>query len=289
MSDTTVLRLTGISVRRDGRDLLRDVSWTVRPGETWVVLGPNGCGKTTLARIATLYEHPSSGTVEVLGERLGRTDVRALRRRTALVSAAMADQIRPDLDPVDVVVTALHGALEPWWHTYTAADRARARSELERQHVGHTAGRRFGSLSSGERQRVLLARSLVADPALVLLDEPAAGLDLGGREELVERLDALGREPTPTLVLVTHHVEEIPPSATHLLALRAGQVVAAGPIDTVLDAGLLRTTFGVEVGLTRHRGRWAVRPGDAGLEHPGDPEVSGIPDGTQDHDGGRRQ
>lgn len=261
MSSAPVLRLTGVGLRRDGRDLLDAVDWTVRPGESWVVLGPNGCGKTSLARIAALYEHPSRGTVDVLGERLGRTDVRSLRARVALVSAAMADQVRGDLDPLDVVVTARHGALEPWWHTYTDEDRARARDCLDAQHVGHTVGRRFASLSSGERQRVLLARALIGEPSLVILDEPAAGLDLGGREELVERMAATtARADAPALVLVTHHVEEIPPTAEHLLAIRSGRVVASGPIDTTLDADLLERLFDVRVRLQHRSGRWAIGP-----------------------------
>ncbi len=256
-----VLELRSVGLTRDGRDILDGVEWTVRRGECWVVLGANGSGKTSLARIASLYQHPSRGTVDVLGERLGRTDVRRLRTHIALVSAAMSDQVRGDLDPLDVVVTARHGALEPWWHTYTDEDRDRARVLLEDQHVGHTIGRRFASLSSGERQRVLLARALVGDPALVLLDEPAAGLDLGGREELVARMEATCRRPdAPALVLVTHHVEEIPSTATHLLALRGGHVLAAGPLPDTLDATLLGRAFDVRVDLEHRLGRWRVGP-----------------------------
>lgn len=259
MSADTVLSLEGVGLTRDGRELLDDVDWEVRRGDCWVVLGANGSGKTSLARIAALYEHPSRGEVRVLGETLGRTDVRALRRRVALVSAAMADLVRGDLTALEVVVSAKHAALEPWWHTYDDADRDRARSLLADQHVGGTADRRFGSLSSGERQRVLLARALMAAPDLVLLDEPAAGLDLGGREELVQRMDALvQRDGSPPLVLVTHHVEEIPSAATHVLALRAGRVVAQGPIDHTLDAELIETVFGVQVTLDHRHGRWRI-------------------------------
>lgn len=258
--DEAVLRLEGVGLTRDGRDLLDGVDWVLHPREFWVVLGPNGCGKTSLSRIATLHEHPSRGRVELLGETLGRTDVRQLRRRVSLVSSAMADLVRPALAPVDVVKSARFAALEPWWHTYTPEDEARARALLDDQGVGRLADRTFGSLSSGERQRVLLARSLMNDPALVVLDEPSAGLDLRGREELVDRLDALAAAPdAPTVVLVTHHVEEIPAAATHLLALNGGCNVASGPLRPTLDAALLGRTFGVEVELHEHDGRWSAR------------------------------
>jgi iron complex transport system ATP-binding protein len=255
------LELRDVALVRDGRHLLDAVGWTVRPDQRWVVLGANGSGKTSLVRIASLYEHPSRGELEVLGERLGTTDVRRLRRRVALVSAALADMVRPQLSGTEVVMCAKHAALEPWWHRYDEADRERAVALLERQGVGAVTERPFGTLSSGERQRVLLARALMADPALVLLDEPAAGLDLGGREQLVDRLDRLGADPDAApMVLVTHHVEEIPPSFTHLLALRAGRVVAQGPIGQVLDEELLERCFGVRVALNRHDdGRWSAR------------------------------
>jgi iron complex transport system ATP-binding protein len=254
------LRMEGVGLTRDGRDLLDGVDWQVRAGEDWVVLGLNGSGKTTLVRIAALYEHPSRGTVEVLGERLGRTDVRTLRTRVSLVSSAMADLVRPQLSATDVVMCGRCAALEPWWHTYTEADRARAVELLEAQGVGHVADHPFGTLSSGERQRTLLARALMNDPGLVLLDEPTAGLDLRGREELVDRLDRLATDPDGApLVLVTHHVEEIPPGFTHLLAIAGGRVVAQGPIDEVLTGEVLSETFGLPLVVERRDGRCTAR------------------------------
>ena len=222
-----------------------------------MVLGRNGSGKSSLLRIASLYLHPSEGTVDVLGQRLGRTDVRTLRTRIGVASAGMADMLRADLTPVEVVMTAKHAALEPWWHRYDDADRARARTSLEQVGVGELADRSFSTLSSGERQRVLLARTLMPEPGLVLLDEPTAGLDLAGREDLVAGLAQLAADPsTPPTVLVTHHVEEIPGGFTHLLLLAEGRVMAAGPLDEVLDADSLSACFGLPLGLERRHGRW---------------------------------
>lgn len=255
-----VLRLTGVAVRRDEARLLDQVDWEVAAGERWVVLGPNGSGKTTLIRIAALRLHPSTGNVDVLGERLGRTDVRVLRTRIAFASAALADALRPTLAAGDVVMTARRGALEPWWHTYDDEDRRIARARLAEVGCEGFESRTFGTLSSGERQRVLLARGLATDPGLLLLDEPAAGLDLGGREQLVATLAGLAADPTvPPIVLVTHHLEEIPPSFTHALLLRAGRVVASGPIDTVLTSELVSATFGLPVTVERAADRWLAR------------------------------
>ncbi|HMU79972.1 MAG TPA: ATP-binding cassette domain-containing protein [Microthrixaceae bacterium] len=254
------LAMVGVGFTRDGRDLLDGVDWRVEADQDWVVIGLNGSGKTSLIRIAALYEHPSRGTVDVLGERLGRTDVRVLRTRLSLVSAAMADLVRPNLSAAEVVMCGRFAALEPWWHTYTDADRDRARALLAAQGVGAVADHPMGTLSSGERQRTLLARALMNEPGLVLLDEPTAGLDLRGREELVDRLDALAVNPDAApLVLVTHHVEEIPPGFTHLLALRDGRVLAQGPVDDVLTAELLSDTFGLRLVLERRDGRFFAR------------------------------
>jgi iron complex transport system ATP-binding protein len=258
--DRAALRLDRVGVVRDGRPILSDVSWTVGPGEHWVVLGANGSGKSTLVRIAALDLHPSSGTVDVLGERLGRTDVRSLRRRIGYSSAALADSFRPSISAFDIALTARRGALEPWWHTYDEEDRARALDSLLRLGVAHLAARPFGTLSSGERQRVLIARTLVNDVGIVLLDEPNAGLDLGGREWLVAGLQALAVDPaTPPMVLVTHHVEEIPPAFERALLLRDGQVIAAGPVDEVLTSQLLSETYGLALDVEERDGRFTAR------------------------------
>ncbi len=255
-----MLRLDQVSFVRDGRTILAPIDWQVAPHERWLVLGANGSGKTTLVRLAAMYEHPSTGDVTVLGERLGRTDVRVLRRRIGWSSAAIAAQIRPQLTAAEVVMTARYAALEPWWHRYDDADRARALACLDRMHVGRFADRPLGTLSSGEQQRVLLARTLMTEPGLLLLDEPSARLDLGGREQLVAALAELTTDPAAApLVLVTHHLDEVPDGMTHVLMLRHGEVVGRGPIGATLTAEALSETF--EMGLRLERrddGRWAA-------------------------------
>ena len=257
MRSDIVLRLTGVHLVRGTRSILRDINWCVRRHERWVVLGPNGSGKTTLCRLASLYLSPSQGTVEILGERLGRTDTRELRRRVGFTSAALADLLKPTLSVEDVVVTGRYAALSPWWHRYTDRDRAKAREQLDHFDVAHLIPAEIGTLSSGERQRVMLARTLMNDPDLWLLDEPTAGLDLGGRERLIALLGEVTRNTGgPSTVMVTHHVDEIPCGFTHVLLLTDGQVAACGPIETTLTADLLSACFGVRLHLERRDGRW---------------------------------
>jgi len=256
---TAALRLSGVGVTRDGRDILDGIDWTVEDGERWVVLGPNGSGKTTLVQIASFRLHPSRGDVEVLGQKLGRVNVWKLRDRIGLASAALADQLRPDLRAVDVVVTAKHGALEPWWHTYSDDERDAARACLARMGVAHFADREIGTLSSGERQRVLLARTLLGEPGVVILDEPTAGLDLGGRESFVRTVGELATDAAaPPMVFVTHHVEEIPPGFTSLLLLRDGRIAASGPIEETLTADALSEVFGLRLRVRHEGGRWSA-------------------------------
>lgn len=247
-----VLHLRDIRFVRDATVILDGVSLDVTSSQRWLLLGPNGCGKTSLLRIAALYEHPTSGTVEVLGERLGHTDVRVLRRRIGFVSPAMADQLRPSLRALDAVRTARYGALEPWWHHYTAEDDERARHCLERMGVDRLAEHSLVTLSSGERTRVLLARSLMNDPAVVLLDEPSSGLDLAGREQLVEALDHLASDSAaPPFVVVTHHVEDVPTNLTHALLMSGGTTLARGRLGDVLTEENLSTCFGIDLRLER--------------------------------------
>lgn len=250
------LLLNDITVIRDGNRLVGPIDLEVGRDERWVVLGPNGCGKSTLLRVASMHLHPTTGSVELLGEELGRTDVRSLRTRVGYSSASLASSFRSSISCRDVVMTARFAALEPWWHTYSPADEERALKLLEARGCGPHAQRSFNSLSSGERQRVLLARTLMTDPAVVLLDEPTAALDLAGREGLLNELDVLASDPgAPALLLVTHHVEEIPPSFTHLLLMRDGEALARGPIDEVLTDQNLSAAFDMALRIATIEGR----------------------------------
>ena len=247
-----ILQAEGVTVIRGNRAIVDSVDLSVRPGERWVILGPNGCGKTTLLCVLSLYLHPSRGSISVLGSALGTFDIRSVRPRIAYVSASLATDLRPALTAEEVVMTAKNGALETWWHDYTADDRARAVACLERMGVAAHASRPLGSLSSGEQQRVLLARSLMNEPIAVLMDEPSARLDLGGREQLVRVLDAFADDnPVLPSVIVTHHVDEIPLTTTHALLMRDGRALTSGPADSVLAAPALSECFGVELVVER--------------------------------------
>jgi iron complex transport system ATP-binding protein len=249
-----------VSLRRGGQVLVGPVTWQVELDERWVVIGPNGAGKTSLLRIAAAMEHPSSGTAHVLGERLGRTDMSELRQRVGLSSSALSQRV-PDGEVVrDLVVSAGYAVLGRWRESYEDVDYAQAVDTLESVGAEHLAERTYGTLSEGERKRVLIARSLMTDPELLLLDEPAAGLDLGGREELVARLADLAADAdAPALVLVTHHVEEIPPGFSHCLILSEGQVVAGGLLHDTLTSENLSTAFGQSIALDNIDGRYFAR------------------------------
>lgn len=254
------LRFEDVHVSRGGVAVLRGLDWEVSASEKWAVLGPNGSGKTTTFELASGYLHPTAGAVEVLGRRLGRVDVRRLRERIGLVSPAVAKKLVPSVTAVGVVLAGLRGELDPWWHEHSAAERDRAEELLARVGFREIADRPFGSLSEGERQQVLIARCLVADPALVLLDEPAAGLDLGARESLLSTLARVAHQAGgPPLVIITHHVEEIPAGFTHALLLRRGRAVAAGPMADALTSASLSETFGVTLELSASGGRWSCR------------------------------
>ena len=258
MSD--VLRFVDVDVVRGGAPIVSKVSWDVAEGERWVVLGANGAGKTTILALAATLIHPTRGTVEVLDELLGRTDVFELRPRIGLSSAAFAESLPAGERVADVVLTAAYAVAGRWREEYDPLDHRRTGDLLGAFGVAHLADRTFGTLSEGERKRVQLARSLMTDPEILLLDEPAAGLDLGGRETLVRDLAELAGDPrSPVIVLVTHHVEEVPPGFTHALLLRAGRVVAAGPLDDVLTDDALSTAFDVPLTVERIGNRWMAR------------------------------
>ncbi len=257
---SAVLELADVTVRRGEAVLLDKVTWEVREGERWVVLGPNGAGKTTLLQLASAQIHPSDGVVGLLGEVLGTVDVFELRPRIGLTSAALAERIPRHEVVRDVVVSASYGVVGRWRESYDELDHERAHDLLVEVGAAHLVDRVFGTLSEGERKRVQVARALMTDPELLLLDEPAAGLDLGGREDLVSTLAVLAQDPdAPATVLVSHHVEEIPPGFTHALLLRQGAVVAAGPLEDVLTREHLSATFGMPLDLRHEDDRWAAR------------------------------
>jgi len=244
----------------DGRRLLGPVSLAIRSGEHWAVLGANGAGKTTLLRLLGAERHPSSGTAIVLGARLGASDLRKLRSRIGVVSHAVADRLPPGAAALGIVLTGGRGVLAPWWASSDEADLLRGRRILKAPGCEDLAERPFGSCSQGERQRILLARSLFVEHPLLLLDEPCAGVDLPGREALVLALTALARSSdAPTTVHVSHLLEELPATTSHALLLREGEVVAMGPIEDVLTERSLEDCFGLAVTLTREEGRWTAR------------------------------
>jgi iron complex transport system ATP-binding protein len=255
-----VIRLKGVEVRREGAALLRSVDWAVQEDERWVIIGPNGAGKTTLLQVAAAMLFPSAGSVDILGEELGKTDVFELRPRIGLASAAVADKVPAEEKVIDLVLTASYAIIGRWKEEYDSTDVTRAVELLDALGCAHLIRRRFSTLSEGERKRVSIARALMPDPELLLLDEPAAGLDLGGREDLLARLTALSTDRlAPTMVLVTHHVEEVPEGFTHAMLLRRGSVVVTGKVDEVFTAEHLSKCFGLPLSVERQEGRWHAR------------------------------
>ncbi|WP_110589191.1 ABC transporter ATP-binding protein [Microbacterium suaedae] len=257
---TSVLEMNDVVVRRNGRHIVDQVSWTVNDDERWVVLGPNGAGKTTLLQLADTMMFPTSGTVDVLGERLGRTDVFSIRPFIGFASTALARRIPADETVLNVVLTAAYSVMGRWNEQYENIDERRALRVLAEWRLDGLADRLFGTLSDGERKRVQVARAVMTDPELLLLDEPTASLDLGAREELLQLLGGFAQAPgTPAMVMVTHHVEEIPVGFTHVLLVRDGRAVAQGPLRETLTRENLRETFGLPIAVVEHAGRWVAR------------------------------
>lgn len=258
--DDLVVHMSDVGVRRGTTHLLAGVNWSVELDERWVVLGANGAGKTTLLRLAAAELHPTTGQVHVLGDRLGRVDVFELRTRIGFCSAALLTRVPPRETVLDIVVSAGYAILGRWREDYEQLDTGRAKQLCKSLGIAHLTDREFGTLSEGERKRTLIARALMTDPEMLLLDEPAAGLDLGGREDLVARLTEFARDPdAPATILVTHHVEEIPPGFTHLLLLSDGGVVAQGLIEDTLTSENLSATFGQRLELDRLGDRYFAR------------------------------
>ena len=256
----SVLDLSDVTVVRGETRILDHVTWRVHEGERWVILGPNGAGKTTLLQIAAARLHPTSGRARILGEQLGAVDVFELRPRIGLASAAFAETIPLHENVMDLVMSAGYAVTGRWRERYMSVDRARAADLLNMLGAGQFTDRSFGTLSEGERKRVQIARALMTDPELLILDEPAAGLDLGAREDLLGRLSAVATEPNaPVSILVTHHVEEIPSTTTHALLMRGGRVVASGPVARVVTTPWLTATFGLPLLLSEHAGRYFAR------------------------------
>lgn len=274
MDPQPVVQLENVTVVKDGHRLIEDISWTIGPGERWILFGANGSGKTTLMEVVSSYLFPTRGSVTLFGQRLGAADVRTIRPRVGYVGPAPTQYVRNHYRSIDIVITGLHASfVDTRWHTYEDSDWDRARECLDILHASHLTDREFGTMSEGEKKRVLIARSLMADPSLLLLDEPGSGLDLGARERLVDSLTSLaGSAASPPVVLVTHHVEEIPPGFDQILVLSGGRMVESGKVEAVLSPDTLRRTFGLPLEVEHRHDRWRAwaQPSSEGVAREGE-------------------
>jgi iron complex transport system ATP-binding protein len=252
--------LNNVTVTRDGVDILKSIDWQVEGNQRWVVVGPNGAGKTTLLKVAAAQVQPSSGNAKILGETLGSVNVFDLRTRVGFASSALVSHIPNSETVLNAVMTASYAITGRWNESYEDIDEKRARRVLNEWHLSEHADRAFGTLSDGERKRVQLARAVMTDPELLLLDEPVASLDLGAREQTVQLLGAYASSPVaPSMIMVTHHLEEIPVGFTHALLINEGQIIAQGPIESIISSDLLSETFGFALNVTKDGGRFQVR------------------------------
>ena len=255
-----ILNLENLTVRRGGKVILGPLNWQVSEGQRWVVLGPNGAGKTTLLQVCASLIHPSAGTIKILGEQLGKVDVFELRTRIGLTSTALVEQLPPEELVMDAVLTAAYAVLGRWREKYDLWDESRAMALLTALGVRELGNRTFGTLSDGEKKRVQIARSLMADPELLLLDEPASSLDLGGREDLLRRIEVFAKDPlAPATVIVTHHIEEIPAGTTHALLLKEGAAIALGEISGVITDENLTLAYGLPIAVQFQNRRYFAR------------------------------
>jgi len=257
---SAIFEFNDVVVRRGDRDILGPINWNVNSGERWVILGPNGAGKTTLLQLCATLIHPTSGSVKILGNHLGKFDVFEIRTRIGITSSAFVRDFPEDEIVMDVVLTAAYAVIGRWQESYDLWDESRAKALLTALGVRELGDRVFSTLSEGEKKRVQIARSLMADPELLLLDEPASSLDLGGREDLLKRLENLAADPlAPATVIVTHHIEEIPVGTTHALLLRDGEVIAQGAVDRVLTDAFMTNAYGLRIAVQSEGGRYFAR------------------------------
>lgn len=256
----SLIEMKMVSLYRSGRPVLEKINWSVQEGERWVIIGPNGAGKTSLLSLISTYIFPTSGSLAVLGSAIGKIDSAQLKPRIGIASSANLDLIEADERVIDFVLSSAYGIFGRWNEDYDLWDESRAKALLTVFGIKELAERNFASLSEGERKRSIIARSLMSDPELLLMDEPTAGLDLGAREDLLQRISTFASDPSaPASVIVTHHLEEIPAGSTHILVLNKGKIFAEGKIDQVLTSQLLSDLYGLKISLEIKEGRFFAR------------------------------